>query len=141
MKTNVKLMVVLNKLNYAFLNSLSKDLEKQGIQASMYPMLAHLNEVKRAKTQKLGEVAVITSGTITHTVNKMVRLNYVKKVQDEEDKRVFWVEITDTGREAFARVHKEHMKFLNTLLEDFSEAEKLDFIEQIKYFGKGIQSK
>ena len=65
MTTNVKLMVVLNKFNYVFMNELSKNLEQLGITASAYPMLAHLNEVGRAKTQKLGEVAVITSGTIT----------------------------------------------------------------------------
>ena len=45
MTTNVKLMVVLNKLNYAFMNELSKNLEQLGMTASAYPMLAHLNEV------------------------------------------------------------------------------------------------
>ncbi|MBN2878830.1 MAG: MarR family transcriptional regulator [Clostridia bacterium] len=141
MTTNVKLMVVLNKLNYAFMNELSKNLEQLGMTASAYPMLAHLNEVGRAKTQKLGEVAVITSGTITHIVNKLVENGYVKKVQDEKDKRVFWVEITDAGRREFLRVNDEHMKYLDKLLSDFSEQEKLTFIEQIKAFGKCIEKK
>ncbi len=141
MTTNVKLMVVLNKFNYVFMNELSKNLEQLGITASAYPMLAHLNEVGRAKTQKLGEVAVITSGTITHVVNKLIQNGYVIKVQDEKDKRVYWIEMTEAGREEFLRIHSEHMKYLDKLLSGFSETDKLDFIEKIKMFGKNIENK
>ena len=141
MTTNVKLMVVLNKLNYAFMNELSKNLEQLGIIPSAYPMLAHLNEAGRAKTQKLGEVSVITSGTITHIVNKLMQSGYVVKTQDEDDKRVYWIEITDEGRREFMRVHTEHMKYLDKLLGDFTEQDKQDFIERIKVFGKNIEKR
>jgi len=82
MTTNVKLMVVLSKLNYAFMSRLGKNLESLGMPGSTYPILAHLNIVSREKTQKLGEVAVISSGTITHVVSKMVHKGYVKKSKD-----------------------------------------------------------
>lgn len=135
MNNNIKLMVVMSKLSNTFMNSLGKDLERLGMPASIYPILAHLNEVGKAKTQKLGEVAVITSGTITHMVNKLIKQGYVRKVQDDQDKRVFWIEITDQGREAFLQVHQEHMVTLNKMLEPFSEKEKTDFIQMIKHFG------
>lgn len=141
MNTNVKLMVVLTKLNHVFLSSLGKNIEDLGMNSSMYAMLAHLNQTGRAKTQKLGETALITSGTITHIVNKMCTLDYTKKVQDKDDKRIYWVEITDDGRRAFNKVNDEHMKYLNDVLSDFSDEEKLEFIENIKYFGKNIQDK
>jgi DNA-binding MarR family transcriptional regulator len=141
MTTNVKLMVVFGKMVRVFQESLGKNLEELGMPFSLYPILAHLNEVERAKTQKLGEVAVITSGTITHSVNKLIQLGYVEKVQDEKDKRVFWVQITEVGRHTFLDVHKKHMTYLDQLLKDFSEADKLALIEQIKYFGKGIETK
>ncbi len=69
MNTNIKLMTVLSKLSYVFIDTLNKNLESLGMQSSAYLMLAHLYEVGKAKTQKLGEVAVITSGSITHMVN------------------------------------------------------------------------
>ena len=139
MTTNVKLMVVLSKLNYTFMNRLGKNLENLGMPASTYPILAHLNEVKRAKTQKLGEVALITSGTITHMVNKLVQQGYVVKVQDQRDKRVFWVEITAHGRDVFNQVNGEHLMYLEDLLSEFTKEEKKAFIKQLKYFGKKIE--
>lgn len=141
MEANIKLMVVFGKMAHAFQDKLSCNLEELGMPFGIYPILAHLNEVGRAKTQKLGEVAVITSGTITHTVNKMVKLGYVDKVQDEEDRRVFWVQITAHGREDFSRVHEEHIKYLTYLLEDFSEEEIDLMTEQMKKLGKIINDK
>ncbi len=141
MTTNIKLMVVFGKMSHVFQESLGKNLEELGMPFSLYPILAHLNEVDQAKTQKLGEVAVITSGTITHSVNKLIKLGYVEKVQDEKDKRVFWVKITEEGRHIFLKVHNKHLEYLDQLLADFSEADKLALIEQIKYFGKGIAEK
>ncbi|MGB6178650.1 MarR family winged helix-turn-helix transcriptional regulator [Carnobacterium sp.] len=138
MNTNVKLMVVFGKMAHSFQESLGKNLEELGMPYSVYPILAYLNEVKRAKTQKLGEVAAISSGTITHTVSKLLKLNYVEKIQDDCDKRVFWIQITEEGKRKFMDVHLEHMDYLDELLSDFDEADKLALIELIKTFGKGI---
>ena len=141
METNVKLMTVFGKLSSTFMDILGKNLDELGLAGSSYLILAHLNQVGRAKTQQIGQVAVITSGTITHMVNKLVKKGYVNKIQDHEDKRVFWVEITSQGRSVFDRVNEEHIKFLDLLLEDFAEEEKTMLIEQLEYFGKKIEKK
>jgi MarR family 2-MHQ and catechol resistance regulon transcriptional repressor len=138
MTTNVKLMVVLSRLNYVFMSRLGKNLEGLKMPTSHYLILAHLNDAGKDKVQKLCEAAVITSGTVTHAVNKLKRHGYVVKKQDEDDRRVFWVEITDKGREAYRQVDEQHMAYLNELLGAFSEREKHDFIRQIKHFGKTI---
>ncbi|MBT3319318.1 MAG: MarR family transcriptional regulator [Clostridia bacterium] len=138
MTTNVKLMVVLSRLNYVFMSRLGKNLESLNMPTSHYLILAHLNDAGRDKVQKLCEAAVITSGTVTHAVSKLKRHGYVVKKQDEDDRRVFWVQITQKGREAYQRVDDKHMAYLKELLGGFSEKEKQDFIRQIKHFGKTI---
>jgi MarR family transcriptional regulator, 2-MHQ and catechol-resistance regulon repressor len=138
MTTNVHLMVVLARLNQVFMDRLGKNLEELGMSPTIYPILAHLNAAGIAKTQKLGEVALITSGTITHLVNKLVKQGYVIKEQDDKDQRVFWVKITQHGRDAFAKVHEQHMVYLDALLCEFSDNEKRQMINQIKVFGKKL---
>jgi MarR family 2-MHQ and catechol resistance regulon transcriptional repressor len=139
--TNIQLLVVLQKMNNVFIKVLGKDLEERGMIASVFSILTYLNQVEKAKIQKLGEVAVITSGTITHVVNKLIKQNFIVKTQDMNDKRVYWIRITELGRTELLKVQDEHMKFLNELLSDFTEEEKLQFIEQIKYFCKTIEKK
>jgi MarR family 2-MHQ and catechol resistance regulon transcriptional repressor len=141
MDTDIKLMVVFSKLSYQFMNRLSKDLEKRGMSASTYAILAHLNNVEKSKTQSLGEVAVITRGTITHVVNKLEKSGYVYKSKDVTDKRITWVEITNKGKHAFNQVNQPHIKYLKELLSIFDEQEKQQFINQIKYFGKTLEKR
>ncbi|WP_414839288.1 MarR family winged helix-turn-helix transcriptional regulator [Carnobacterium sp. TMP28] len=138
MTTNIKLMVVFGKMAHALQENLSKNLEELGMPFSLYPILAYLNEVERAKTQKLGEVAVISSGTITHTVNKLLKSHDVEKIQDEQDKRIFWIQITKEGKKRFEAVHSKHMEYLDELLKEFTEEDKVALIELMKLFGKGI---
>lgn len=141
MEANIKLMVVMTKLNNVFLSKLGKNLEDLHLPASMYPILAHLNEVGETRINTLSDVALITGGTVTYIVNKLEKLGYVTKYSDENDKRSNWVQITEAGKVVFHNVHFEHMKYLNELLSDLSEKEKYLFIEQIKYFGKTMKKK
>ena len=141
MDIDIKMMVVFSKLSYQFMNKLGKDLETRGMPTSTYTILAHLDKVDKAKTQSLGEVAVITSGTITHVVNKLEKAGYVFKVKDEKDRRITWVKITKAGKEAFYKVHEKHINYLNNMLSVFSDEEKTTFTEQLKYFGKTLQKR
>ncbi len=136
---NIRFMVVLTKLTTSFNERLKRNLESLGISSSVYLSLAHLADVKKAKVQKLAEVSSITSGTITHTINKMINEELVIRVQDTNDKRIFWIEITEKGVSLFNEVHSEHMKYLDKLLSPFTEDEKNEFISKAKYFGKTIE--
>jgi MarR family 2-MHQ and catechol resistance regulon transcriptional repressor len=74
-------------------------------------------------------------------VNQLVEKGYVHKVPCLDDKRVTWVELTQAGKAAFKAVQAQHLTYLNWLFEDFSEDEKLAFIDQIKHFGLSITQK
>lgn len=139
MMTNVKFMVVLSKLAQSFNEPLKNNLESLGISVSAYLSLAHLATVEKDKVQKLGRVASISSGTITHTINKLLKDDLIERIQDSDDKRVFWLKITEKGLNRFNEVHAQHMIYLDSILSPFSESEKNEFIEQVKYFGKTIE--
>jgi MarR family 2-MHQ and catechol resistance regulon transcriptional repressor len=133
-------MVTYSKLSYQFMDKLGNDLESRGMQPTIYTVLAHLNNEGRSKTQKLAEVAVISSGTITHHINKLVSLDYVTKTKDDKDKRISWIDITPKGRKVFKEVHEEHLKYLENLLSVFNDKEKEEMIKQLKYFGKKLKN-
>ena len=139
MKTNAKLMIVLQKMSSVFLEALSQNINDLGLTVSEFLILSHLRKAEREKTQQLGSIAGITSGTITYTVNKLEKQGFVVKVQDEIDKRIVWVEITEKGKHHFDTIFVQHDEYLDSLLAVFTEQEKLDFIEQVKYFGKTIE--
>ena len=107
----------------------------------MFPILAHLNKVESCQINELSSVGFITSGTVTYIVGKLEKKGYVVKYKSETDKRSNFVKITDLGYEKYNQVYIEHMKYVDTLMEDFSNEEKEVFINLIKHFGKTIENK
>lgn len=141
MDHNTKLMIAHTRLSHTLMVSLGKNIEELGLVASSYSILDYLNNMGMVKTQSLCKVALLTSGSVTHMVNQLVKKGYVRKIPCQIDKRVSWVEITEEGREVFLRIQTEHLKYLAWLFEDFSDQEKMMMKDQMKYFGTTIEKK
>lgn len=141
MDINTKLMIAHTRLTHTLMSSLGKNIESIGLVTSSYSILDYLNNVGMAKTQQLGKVSLLTSGSITHMVNQLVDKGYVRKIPCPTDKRVTWVEITAEGKKTFQAIQKQHLTYLTWLFEDLSDEEKISFQQQIKHFGKTIENK
>lgn len=67
----------------------------------------------------------VTTGTLTISINSLVKKNYVERVRSEEDRRVVLVSLTEKGKQAFLHHQKFHEKMVNAIVEPLSEEEKL----------------
>lgn len=59
----------------------------------------------------------VTTGTLTISVNSLVKKGYVDRVRSEEDRRVVLVSLTETGRHA----HRAHKRFHEQMIERMTE--------------------
>lgn len=67
----------------------------------------------------------VTTGTLTISINSLVKKNYVERVRSEEDRRVVLVSLTEKGRRAFLHHQQFHEKMVNAIVEQLSEEEQL----------------
>lgn len=67
----------------------------------------------------------VTTGTLTISINSLVKKNYVERVRSEEDRRVVLVLLTEKGRKAFLHHQQFHEKLVNAIVEQLSEEERL----------------
>ncbi len=66
----------------------------------------------------------VTTGTLTISINSLVKKGYVNRVRSEEDRRVVLVSLTDRGKGAFLHHHHFHEQMIESVVEQFSEEEK-----------------
>lgn len=66
----------------------------------------------------------VTTGTLTISINSLVKKNYVERVRSEEDRRVVLVSLTEKGRRAFLHHQQFHEKMVNVIVEQLSEEEQ-----------------
>lgn len=67
----------------------------------------------------------VTTGTLTISINSLVKKSYVERVRSEEDRRVVLVSLTEKGKRAFLHHQKFHEQMVDAIVEQLSEEEKL----------------
>lgn len=72
----------------------------------------------------VAKVLNVTTGTLTISVNALVKKGYVERVRSEEDRRVVLVSLTQKGRKAYAHHQKFHAEMIEVIVEKLSEEEK-----------------
>jgi DNA-binding MarR family transcriptional regulator len=60
----------------------------------------------------------ITLGTLTTSVNRLVKKGYVKRYRDENDRRKVLVELTDSGEEANRKHEEFHERMVGQMTQD-----------------------
>ena len=66
----------------------------------------------------------VTTGTLTISVNSLVKKGYVERVRSEEDRRVVLVSLTAKGERAFEHHEKFHREMIRHVVEMLNEDEK-----------------
>lgn len=74
----------------------------------------------------------ITKQHATKMVNRLVELNFVKRVYDPSDRRVVKVEVTDEGGKFAADFLEKEAGGLRTLIEKMDVQEQEDFTDAVK---------
>ena len=83
------------------------------------------------------EILKITLGTLTTSINRLVKKGYVRRLQDEKDRRIVLIKLTDSGQEAFKTHEDFHMEMIAKMLMDLNlEEDKalLGSLEKLKEF-------
>ena len=91
----------------------------------------------------VAKTLAVTTGTLTISVNSLVKKGYVERVRSEEDRRVVLISLTAKGKKAFAHHKKFHDDMIRNVLEGLSDEEQVVLQKSlgnlVGYF-QGIQS-
>ena len=65
----------------------------------------------------------VTVGTLTISVNNLVKKGYIHRVRSSEDRRVVLISLTDKGKKAFNHHKKFHEDMIQSLIGGLSDKE------------------
>lgn len=66
----------------------------------------------------------VTTGTLTISVNSLVKKGFVNRVRSEEDRRVVLVSLSVKGQKAFKHHHDYHSRMIEAIVAQMTEEEK-----------------
>ena len=66
----------------------------------------------------------VTTGTLTISVNNLVKKGYVDRVRSEQDRRVVLISLSEEGKKAYLHHQKFHDKMIDAVVEELTEEEE-----------------
>lgn len=66
----------------------------------------------------------VTTGTLTISVNSLVKKGYVNRTRSEEDRRVVLISLSEKGQKAYLHHRKFHEEMIDAVLKDLTEEEQ-----------------
>ena len=135
---SLKLFVVLSKTYKVVMDRAIKDMKKHGLSAAEFGVLELLYHKGKVPLQRIGDKILVTSGTITYTVDKLEAKGYIKRVACTDDRRVTYAEITASGKALFDQIFPPHAEMIHHLMSSLSPDEKQTAIYLLKKIGHHV---
>ncbi len=66
----------------------------------------------------------VTTGTLTISVNRLVKKGYVDRTRSEEDRRVVLISLSGKGKKAYSHHRRFHEEMISAILAELSEEEQ-----------------
>jgi len=107
---------------------------KYGLSFPQYNVLRVL-EASRGGKNKIGDVGkimIVPVANLTGIAKRLEKEGFIKKKSDPADDRVTILEITPKGRKSLTQIEKEKDEWLETMLKNLSDNEKLELLDHVR---------
>ncbi len=94
--------------------------------------------------RKMSEIAMalkITVGTLTISINRLVKKGYVRRVKTEEDRRIVMVGLTERGNLVYETHEKFHYEIIENIVSTLNENEQKMLIQSLENVCEFFKSK
>lgn len=138
----------LNKLISEAFNDLSgvelKALKESGFNDISVSEAHTVDAIGQYVPKNMSDVAgklKITMGTLTVSVNHLVKKGYVQRKKSELDKRMVMLNLTEKGRRLYKAHQRFHLELVKSLIVDLSEYEAEMFIQALNSLNGFLEGK
>ncbi len=139
MKTAPHIRLVLWKAAKAIEKVDHASITGTGLQLSEFAILEVLLHKGPLPINTIGQKVLLTSGSMTAAVNRLVNKGHVTRVRDTEDGRSILVHLTQSGRRIIQRAYDRHAANLEKIANVLTEQERDELVRLLKKVGLNAQ--
>ena len=107
----------------AFAAYSAADIRALGLTPPQFDIVATLGNTQGMTATELGERTLITKGTLTGVVDRLIERGWVERIAHGSDRRCQIIRLTKSGEALFARAFPTHMAHLGACFAGTSAAE------------------
>ena len=89
----------------------------------------------------IGEKLLLTSGSLTATMDRLEKKGFVERQFDPSDRRVRIINLTPSGKNLIEMLFAQHCQDMENALQDLSVTERQQLMQLLKKTGKAAKSR
>jgi MarR family 2-MHQ and catechol resistance regulon transcriptional repressor len=114
------------------LKSMEKVLEPYNLSLSGFNAMCLVKHNPNSKMSDLGQLMIVSSASITSLIDFLENRNYVIRVQDEEDRRSKFLQITDQGLKVVEEIIPKFVECQKKITEKITVEESKVFLQVLE---------
>lgn len=123
--TEDKILIGISRLRNLMHREMENHFREYGLTSAQFSVLEALYSKGELTVGEIQETILGTPGNVPVIINNLVKSGYVTRAQDEKDRRVSRITLSDTGRELVSSIFPQpHQAWLEDILAALSEDEK-----------------
>jgi DNA-binding MarR family transcriptional regulator len=108
----------------------------EGFSKNHLTIVRQLDDNERMYITEIGDIIGITKPQMTATADKLIKMGFVKRIYEANDRRKIFLCLTPEGKSMAIKINQNIEVVMNQLLSDFSEEELSELAIGLNAFNK-----
>ena len=140
-KTEMKILIGLHRNVNTLDKKTSKIAAEYNLTFSQFMVLEVLYSKGDMSVGEVRERILSSVGTIPLIVNNLVKMNYVKRLSDEKDRRVCILHLTKEGYDVISKIAPKNEEMITESMKILDQEEKEELLYLLKKMGGKLNAK
>jgi MarR family transcriptional regulator, 2-MHQ and catechol-resistance regulon repressor len=119
----------------------AKDIERFGLTQPQFGVLEMLGHLGPLTIGEIGRRMLVTGGCVTVILDNLEKEGLVERTRSSEDRRVFRVQLTASGRSTFKNIFRKHAQRVSELASVLTKGEQVQLSTLLKKLGLSLKEK
>lgn len=131
-KESLKALVGIKRTNDTLDRIVKQDMKNYGLNITEFAVMELLYHKGDQPIQKVKQRILIASSSTTYVIDQLVKKGYVTRRQDEQDKRITYAVLTESGHELMERIFPQHAETIENAFSILDDEELAIFRRALK---------
>ena len=132
MNNEFKAVIGIMRASNLLIDDLKKTLKNYPINVTEFSVMEFLYSKGEKSIQEIRDRILLASGSATYVVDNLERKEYVRRIVNQNDRRVTYIKLTEAGKDLINDIFPTHKKNTKKIFNDLTNGELITLKEILK---------
>lgn len=132
MDNEFKVVIGIMRASNLLVDDLKKTLKNYPINATEFSVMEFLYSKGEKSIQEIRDRILLASGSATYVVDNLERKEYVRRIVNQNDRRITYIKLTQAGKDLINDIFPTHKENTKEIFNDLTNEELITLKEILK---------